>query len=133
MAKLTGRVSRLLEEICGFSRKCLFHVISTGPLPVHIAFIMDGNRRYAKKRGLEEGSGHKAGVSTLVSMLSYCYELGVKYVTIYAFSIDNFKRSTEEVQSLMDLMLEKSSLCSRKRVLYKNTVSESISSATCCF
>ncbi|KAJ4889101.1 Dehydrodolichyl diphosphate synthase 6 [Raphanus sativus] len=96
-----------LEQIHGFSRRCLFRVISMGSLPIHMAFIMDGNRRYAKKRGLEDGSGHKAGFSALMSMLQYCYELGIKYVTIYAFSIDNFRRKPEEVQSLMDLMLEK--------------------------
>ncbi|XP_054824136.1 dehydrodolichyl diphosphate synthase CPT3 isoform X2 [Prosopis cineraria] len=78
-----------------------------GPVPDHIAFIMDGNRRYAKKRNMAEGDGHKAGFSALLSMLRYCYELGVKYVTVYAFSIDNFKRQPKEVQSLMDLMREK--------------------------
>nr|KJB42262.1 hypothetical protein B456_007G145600 [Gossypium raimondii] len=54
-----------------------------------------------------EGAGHKIGFSALMSMLKYCYEFGVRYVTVYAFSIENFKRSPEEVQSLMDLMLEK--------------------------
>ncbi|GKU86326.1 hypothetical protein SLEP1_g863 [Rubroshorea leprosula] len=68
---------------------------------------MDGNRRYGKKQNLKEGAGHSAGYSALMSMLRYCYELGVRYVTIYAFSIDNFKRSSEEVQSLMDLLQEK--------------------------
>ncbi|GLT74499.1 hypothetical protein SLA2020_462910 [Shorea laevis] len=68
---------------------------------------MDGNRRYAKKLNLMEGAGHRAGFSALMSMLQYCYELGVRYVTIYAFSIDNFKRDPEEVQSLMDLLQEK--------------------------
>ncbi|KAJ0096359.1 hypothetical protein Patl1_29265 [Pistacia atlantica] len=68
---------------------------------------MDGNRRYAKKCNLEEGAGHRAGYSSLMSLLKYCYELGVKYVTIYAFSIENFKRKPDEVHDLMDLMLEK--------------------------
>lgn len=92
-----GRMSQLLEQIYGFSRRSLFRVISMGPIPCHIAFIMDGNRRYAKKCGLLDGSGHKAGFSALMSMLQYCYELGIKYVTIYAFSIDNFRRKPEEV------------------------------------
>jgi ditrans,polycis-polyprenyl diphosphate synthase len=78
-----------------------------GPIPNHLAFIMDGNRRYAKKEKLEEGAGHRAGFSVLMSMLKYCYELGVTYVTIYAFSIENFKRKPDEVQNLMDLILEK--------------------------
>ncbi|KAK8717964.1 hypothetical protein V6N13_045214 [Hibiscus sabdariffa] len=68
---------------------------------------MDGNRRYTKRWKLMQGAGHKVGYSALMSMLKYCYELGVRNVTIYAFSIDNFKRSPEEVQSLMDLMLDK--------------------------
>lgn len=85
----------------------MFSILSVGPVPNHIAFIMDGNRRYAKKRNLAEGIGHKAGFSALVSILRYCYELGVQYVSVYAFSIDNFKRKPKEVQSLMELMREK--------------------------
>lgn len=115
-----GEVRQLLEQIHRFSRRCLFRVLSMGPLPTHLAFIMDGNRRYAKKRGLEDGSGHKAGFSTLMSMLQYCYELGIKYVTIYAFSIDNFRRKPEEVQSLMDLMLEKiKSLLDKESIVHE--------------
>ncbi|OVA00669.1 Decaprenyl diphosphate synthase-like [Macleaya cordata] len=103
-----------LDRINGFFgklgcvfRKCIFYVLSVGPIPTHIAFIMDGNRRYARKHNLKEGSGHRAGFSALMSMLNYCYELGVKYVTIYAFSVDNFNRRPEEVKSVMDLMQEK--------------------------
>ncbi|EXB95131.1 Dehydrodolichyl diphosphate synthase 6 [Morus notabilis] len=107
MEKMSGRTSQLFRGSVTFLRKCLFNVISIGPIPDHIAFIMDGNRRYAKKQNSAEGAGHKAGYSSLMSMLGYCYELGVKYVTVYAFSIDNFKRRPEEVQYLMDLMLEK--------------------------
>ncbi|XP_047327827.1 dehydrodolichyl diphosphate synthase CPT3-like [Impatiens glandulifera] len=95
------------RTISALARKCVFHILSVGPLPNHIAFIMDGNRRYAKKHNLEEGSGHKVGFFALMSMLQYCYELGLKYVTIYAFSIDNFKRRPEEVQHVMKLMQEK--------------------------
>ncbi|XVF32408.1 hypothetical protein REPUB_Repub17cG0079800 [Reevesia pubescens] len=76
-------------------------------MPNHVAFIMDGNRRYTKRWNLMEATGHNVGFSALMSVLRYCYEFGVRYVTIYAFSIDNFKRSPEEVQSLMELMLEK--------------------------
>ncbi|OIW21768.1 hypothetical protein TanjilG_10667 [Lupinus angustifolius] len=98
-----GVFVKLLDLI----RKCVFHVLSFGPIPTHIAFIMDGNRRYAKKLNLVEGSGYKAGFFSLMSMLKYCYELGVRYVTIYAFSIDNFKRGHEETKFLMNLMQEK--------------------------
>lgn len=88
-------------------RKLVFSILSVGPLPKHIAFIMDGNRRFAKSRNLEQGQGHRVGYLTLKSILLHCYELGIKYVTIYAFSIDNFKRNPDEVEDLMTLLLEK--------------------------
>ncbi|KAF3339572.1 dehydrodolichyl diphosphate synthase 6-like protein [Carex littledalei] len=83
-----------------------------GPIPAHIAFIMDGNRRYAKTHASHQdstdpGSGHRVGFKSLISNLQYCYEMGVKYVTVYAFSIDNFRRDPHEVQALMDLMKAK--------------------------
>ncbi|XP_024030579.1 dehydrodolichyl diphosphate synthase 6-like isoform X2 [Morus notabilis] len=108
MDKIGGdRTSQLYGGLLTFLRKCLFKVMSVGPIPNHIAFIMDGNRRYAKKQNSGEGAGHRAGYSSLMSLLRYCYELGVKYVTVYAFSIDNFRRRPEEVKYVMDLMIEK--------------------------
>ncbi|KAE8010730.1 hypothetical protein FH972_007072 [Carpinus fangiana] len=108
MEKARGdSASQLTGGLGGFLRKCIFSILSVGPLPNHIALIMDGNRRYAKKQNMAEGAGHRAGYLALIKVLSHCYELGVKYVTVYAFSIDNFKRRPEEVHSLMDLMLEK--------------------------
>ncbi|VVA22183.1 PREDICTED: dehydrodolichyl diphosphate [Prunus dulcis] len=108
MEKSNGnKATQIFWSIVSFLRRCLFLVISVRPIPHHIAFIMDGNRRYAKKRKLKEGDGHRVGFLALMSMLKFCYELGVRYVTIYAFSIDNFKRDPEEVQSLMDLIQEK--------------------------
>ncbi|XP_039004088.1 LOW QUALITY PROTEIN: dehydrodolichyl diphosphate synthase CPT3-like [Hibiscus syriacus] len=107
MERITERVMQMYDNIVSFLRKYIFYVLSVGPIPNHIAFIMDGNRRYTKRWNLMHGAGHKVGYSALMSMLKYCYELGVRYVTVYAFSIENFKRSPEEVQSLMDLMLDK--------------------------
>ncbi|TKY58361.1 Rubber cis-polyprenyltransferase HRT2 [Spatholobus suberectus] len=108
MQESTGDIIRhLLGGLNCYLRRCMFAILSVGPVPNHIAFIMDGNRRYAKKRNMEEGDGHRAGFTALMSILRYCYELGVKYVTVYAFSIDNFKRKPKEVQSLMELMREK--------------------------
>lgn len=98
---------QFMRGLGGFLRKCMFNVISVGPIPAHVAFIMDGNRRFAKKHNLAEGEGHKAGFSSLLAVLNYCYELGIKYVTVYAFSIDNFRRKPEIVKYLMSLMLEK--------------------------
>jgi len=97
----------LLRSIWVFFCRCLFLVLSFGPMPNHVAFIMDGNRRFAKNRDIKQGGGHKVGFAALISTLQYCYEMGVKYVTVYAFSIDNFKRKPDEVQSVMNLMLEK--------------------------
>ncbi|KAL7149086.1 hypothetical protein ABFS83_05G015500 [Erythranthe nasuta] len=108
MAKQSSnRATQVIEAVGSFLRRCIGSILSAGPIPKHIAFIMDGNRRYAKKQNLEEGAGHRFGYSTLMDMLKYCYELDVKYVTIYAFSIENFKRRPEEVQSTMQLIQEK--------------------------
>ncbi|KAL1370640.1 hypothetical protein HN51_000876 [Arachis hypogaea] len=102
-----GYTVHLLEGLYCYLRRLLFKVLCVGEVPNHIAFIMDGNRRFAKKNNLAEGEGHKAGFSALLSILRYCYELGVKYVTVYAFSIDNFRRKPKDVQSLMELMRQK--------------------------
>ncbi|KAL6566507.1 Dehydrodolichyl diphosphate synthase cpt3 [Orobanche gracilis] len=103
----SDRVNRLVECLCSFVRRFIYSVLSIGPIPEHIAFIMDGNRRFAKKKNVEQGAGHRAGFSSLTKMLKYCYELNVKYITIYAFSIENFKRRPEEVRSTMQLIQEK--------------------------
>ncbi|KAF8406709.1 hypothetical protein HHK36_008801 [Tetracentron sinense] len=103
----SGSARQLFGNLCSYLRKFIFSVLAEGPIPNHIAFIMDGNRRYAKKQNLKEGEGYRAGFLSLISMLKYCYELGVKYITVYAFSIDNFNRGPESVQCVMDLMQEK--------------------------
>ncbi|KAF5738093.1 rubber cis-polyprenyltransferase HRT2 [Tripterygium wilfordii] len=113
-------VGQLFGSLGVVMRRCMFNVLSVGPIPNHLAFIMDGNRRYAKKRNLEFGAGHKAGFLSLISILKYCYELGVKYVTVFAFGTDNFNRRPEEVQMLMDLMLEKiEGLLEQESILYQ--------------
>ena len=70
----------------------------------HIAFIMDGNRRWAKQRGLPVAQGHKKGAETLVEIAKAAKEAGVKYMTVYAFSTENWQRSESEVAQLMDLL-----------------------------
>ncbi len=74
------------------------------PAPEHIGIIMDGNGRWAKKRGLPRTAGHKAGAETFRRIATYCGEIGVKYLTVYAFSTENWKRSEEEVSGIMRLM-----------------------------
>ena len=76
------------------------------PAPQHIAIIMDGNGRWAKKRGLPRKAGHKAGAETFRRIVAHCNDLGVKYLTVYAFSTENWKREEDEVSSIM-LLLER--------------------------
>lgn len=73
------------------------------PVPRHIAVIMDGNGRWAKKRGLPRRAGHKVGAETFRTIATYCRDIGVQYFTVYAFSTENWKRPREEVDALMDL------------------------------
>ena len=73
-------------------------------VPTHIAIIMDGNGRWAKKRLLPRTAGHKAGAEVFRTIANYCRTLGVKYLTVYAFSTENWKRSPEEVSGIMKLM-----------------------------
>lgn len=75
-------------------------------LPKHIAIIMDGNRRWAKEKGLDYRLGHKEGAEALRRIAKYANKLGVKYLTVYAFSTENWKRTKEEVGALM-LLLQK--------------------------
>ena len=73
-------------------------------LPRHIAIIMDGNGRWAKKRGLPRTAGHKVGAETFRSIATYCKELGMDYLTVYAFSTEYWKRPAEEVSAIMSLL-----------------------------
>lgn len=72
-------------------------------LPKHIGIIMDGNGRWAKKRGLPRKAGHSAGAKTFRKITRYCSDIGIKYLTVYAFSTENWKRPEDEVNSLMNL------------------------------
>ena len=73
-------------------------------VPEHIAIIMDGNGRWAKQRGLPRNAGHKAGAEAFRKIANYCRKIGVKYLTVYAFSTENWKRSEEEVGGIMRLL-----------------------------
>ncbi|MCI6321512.1 MAG: polyprenyl diphosphate synthase [Clostridiales bacterium] len=72
--------------------------------PRHIAIIMDGNGRWAQKRGLPRTAGHKAGAETFRRIATYCKNIGVQYLTVYAFSTENWKRSEGEVSAIMGLL-----------------------------
>lgn len=77
--------------------------ISKENLPQHVAIIMDGNGRWAKQRGLKRTEGHKVGAEVFREIAKYCSDLGIKHVTFYAFSTENWKRSKTEVTAIMNL------------------------------
>ena len=73
-------------------------------MPKHIAIILDGNRRWAKAKGMPASYGHKEGAKTLENIVRYCNKIGLEYITVYAFSTENWKRAEDEVNSLMMLL-----------------------------
>ena len=73
-------------------------------LPRHVGIIMDGNGRWAKKRGLPRTAGHAAGAESFRTIAYYCKDPGIPYLTVYAFSTENWKRPMEEVSAIMDLL-----------------------------
>jgi len=73
-------------------------------VPTHVGVIMDGNGRWAKKRGLPRSAGHAAGAETFRKIANYCRTLGVQYLTVYAFSTENWKRSEDEINGIMTLL-----------------------------
>ncbi len=75
-------------------------------LPKHIGFIMDGNGRWAKKRGLPRSLGHKEGVNALERVCDYCFSIGINNISLYAFSTENFKRDKDEVNYIFNLLKE---------------------------
>merc|ERR1712002_862613 len=82
-------------------------ILKAGPLPEHVGFIMDGNRRYARSRSLKTIDGHSQGFEKLGEVLRWCHGLGINQVSVFAFSLENFKRSQMEIVDLMELAREK--------------------------
>ena len=80
--------------------------VESGPIPNHIAIIMDGNGRWAKERNLPRIAGHKEGINTVREVTRICGELGVKFLTLYTFSTENWNRPEKEVSALMQLLLK---------------------------
>jgi ditrans,polycis-polyprenyl diphosphate synthase len=85
-------------------------ILTTGVIPKHVALIMDGNRRYAKTNGLPAHGGHEAGSLSLLKIVYVSFQLGIQHLTVYAFSIENFKRSQEEVEMLFSSLIKKMQL-----------------------
>ncbi|RKD34469.1 isoprenyl transferase [Thermohalobacter berrensis] len=108
MAKNTDIERKLIKEI------------DKTNLPNHIAIIMDGNGRWAKKRFLPRTAGHREGVKRVREIVKACGDLGIKYLTLYAFSTENWKRPKDEIDSLMKLLVEY--LKKELNTLHKNNV-----------
>jgi ditrans,polycis-polyprenyl diphosphate synthase len=96
-----------MQNVLGYCKNLLINILKTGSVPKHVAFVMDGNRRYARQRNQEVAEGHNAGFDSLSKILEMCYAVGVEVVTIYAFSIENFNRTPFEVKNLMELTKSK--------------------------
>lgn len=95
-----------LEKATGVDKKLQDRLLESGAIPRHIAIIMDGNGRWAKRRGLPRIAGHHEGVNSVRDIVEACGQLGVKFLTLYAFSTENWKRPKEEVSMLMRLLLK---------------------------
>ncbi|KAF2074986.1 hypothetical protein CYY_003725 [Polysphondylium violaceum] len=98
----------------------LCSIIKNGPVPQHIGVIMDGNRRFAKKNNIQTKEGHAQGFNTMVDVCQWGLAVGVKIISVYAFSIENFKRSKTEVDDLMELANQKfEEMTSKSHKLYQ--------------
>jgi len=97
---------RFLSPVYKLYEKRLEREIRKGLVPKHLAVIMDGNRRYAESLGILPHEGHIVGKSTLENLSDWCRSLNITYLTVYAFSLENFNRTKEELEPLMDLFEE---------------------------
>jgi undecaprenyl diphosphate synthase len=96
---------RGVRHATGSDKKLQEELQTSGPIPEHIAIIMDGNGRWAKKRGFPRIAGHNEGVESVRDTVEACGQLGVKFLTLYAFSTENWKRPQDEVSMLMRLLM----------------------------
>lgn len=112
--------TRRLQDAKGDDQTIQNQLKSSGNIPIHIAIIMDGNGRWAKKRKLPRIAGHNEGVESVRDTVEACGQLGVKYLTLYAFSTENWKRPKEEVSMLMRLLMR--ALRDETDRLHKNNV-----------
>lgn len=104
----------------GMDKKAQEHLKKSGAIPAHIAIIMDGNGRWAKKKKLPRVAGHNEGVNAVRDIVETCAQVGVKYLTLYTFSTENWRRPKDEVSMLMRLLL--TSLKDERDRLHKNNI-----------
>ena len=91
-------------------------------VPRHIAIILDGNRRYARKLGLQPWKGHEFGLRKLEELFDWCMELGIRELTLYSFSTENFKRAKKEIKYLFNLFWEEFSKMKQRKSIFKDKV-----------
>ena len=91
-------------------------------VPRHIAIVLDGNRRFAKKLGLRPWKGHEFGLKKLEDLFGWCIELGIKELTLYCFSTENFKRASKEVSYLFDLFWKEFEKLQQNKTVNKNKI-----------
>jgi tritrans,polycis-undecaprenyl-diphosphate synthase [geranylgeranyl-diphosphate specific] len=112
-------ISKIINEFRDFK---LIEEIKQYPVPNHVAVIMDGNRRFAKSLGLTPKAGHFFGKDKIEDVLDWCFELGINILTVYAFSTENFDRSSDEVSTLMDLCKHELDRAAKDSRIHKNKV-----------
>ncbi|MEE9150738.1 MAG: polyprenyl diphosphate synthase [Thermoplasmata archaeon] len=102
-----GDITQVLSNVAyqAYEKKLLKEVLE-GPIPKHVAIIMDGNRRFARELGIDPIEGHLKGKDKLEEVTDWCLEVGVKILTVFAFSTENLKRKTEEIDRLMTMFAE---------------------------
>jgi tritrans,polycis-undecaprenyl-diphosphate synthase [geranylgeranyl-diphosphate specific] len=110
------------KKIGQFREIKLTEDVKKKPVPKHVAIIMDGNRRFAKSFGLSTKAGHFFGRDRIEEVLDWCFEIGIDILTVYAFSKENFKRSEDEVSTLMNLCKEELDKASGDSRIHKNKV-----------
>lgn len=96
----------IADIILGRRRKAVYNHVNKERLPQHVAVIMDGNGRWANKRALPRSAGHRAGVERVRTIIQMSSDIGIRYLTLFAFSTENWKRPADEVGTLMKLLLE---------------------------
>jgi len=100
----------------------LWRQIKDNPMPTHIGIILDGNRRFAKQQGQDARFGHTLGALRVEEVLDWCFEAGIKVVTIYAFSTENFSRKKKEVKHIMAIAQERFETIARSEVVHRHRV-----------
>jgi tritrans,polycis-undecaprenyl-diphosphate synthase [geranylgeranyl-diphosphate specific] len=115
---------RLLSAIGAYKlyEKWLWYQVRNGAKPEHIAIILDGNRRWASEKDLNPWFGHEKGAENVERLLDWCIKIGVKSITLYAFSTENFQRSPEEVQEIMRIAEEEFSKILADERIHRNKV-----------